>query len=204
MSGLENLASYPWSGYRVLMGMEKCSWQEVEEVLGRFGRTFGEARRKLRKFMREGAGQGKRTELMGGGLIRSLGGWEVVRRTRLGKERILSDTRILGDGDFVSQVIEEAEVVNRGKKELVDLPELVQRVSSIMGAEVGEVKGPGRTRKISDIRAVISFLAIEKYGIPGAEVAGELGKNRGSISKSVIAGRKIYKENQWISEELEK
>ena len=80
VSGLENLASYPWSGYRVLMGMEKCSWQEVEEVLGRFGRTFGEARRKLRKFMREGAGQGKRPELMGGGLIRSLGRCSFLRR----------------------------------------------------------------------------------------------------------------------------
>ena len=200
---LGSLIGYCWSGYRMLMGKDEYPWQEVEEVLGRFGNTFGESRRRLRKFMEEGVKQGKRPELMGGGLIRSLGGWEVVKKTRLGKDRIISDTRILGDGDFVSRILKEAET-DKAKKEAVDLSDLVHRVSSVMGVDDREVKGLGRLRRTSDARAIISFLAVERYGIPGIEVARELGKNRASICKSVVRGRKIYQKNQWIEAKLEK
>ncbi len=50
--------------------------------------------------------QGRRPELVGGGLIRSLGGWAEVKANRLNKnDRIKSDERILGDSEFVTQVI---------------------------------------------------------------------------------------------------
>jgi putative transposase len=46
----------------------------------------------------------------GGGLIRSLGGWDAVKTMRLnGQDRIKSDQRILGDSDFVSEVLSERE-----------------------------------------------------------------------------------------------
>ncbi len=43
------------------------------EVLGQFHRTVGEARRRSRQFVAEGAPQGRRPELQGGGLRGSLG-----------------------------------------------------------------------------------------------------------------------------------
>jgi putative transposase len=49
--------------------------------------------------------QGRRPELTGGGLIRSAGGWEEVKRMREAKEFQKSDERILGDGDFVEEVL---------------------------------------------------------------------------------------------------
>lgn len=49
-------------------------------------------------------------ELVGGGLIRSLGGWDEVKKMRLsGQDRIKSDQRILGEGEFVSDVLSESE-----------------------------------------------------------------------------------------------
>jgi Uma2 family endonuclease len=47
--------------------------------------------------------------LTGGGLIRSLGGWTEVRKYGLkGQEHIKSDERILGEPDFVTDVLSQA------------------------------------------------------------------------------------------------
>ncbi len=51
--------------------------------------------------------QGRREDLVGGGLIRSLGGAGRVLLARLNKEKQLYDQRILGDGDFVEEIIRE-------------------------------------------------------------------------------------------------
>lgn len=48
----------------------------------------------------------KKPELVGGGLIRSLGGWVGAKAARGGQDRIKGDERILGDGDFVKEVLE--------------------------------------------------------------------------------------------------
>ena len=47
---------------------------------------------------------GIRPELVGGGLIRSLGGWSAVLALRGRGEKQASDTRILGDSEFVQEV----------------------------------------------------------------------------------------------------
>jgi len=53
--------------------------------------------------------QGRREDLTGGGLIRSLGGWSEVKRLgRNGRERVKGDERILGDTQFVLQILEQA------------------------------------------------------------------------------------------------
>jgi putative transposase len=43
--------------------------------------------------------------LTGGGLRRSAGGWEGVFELRRAKEYWRGDERILGDGDFVNEVL---------------------------------------------------------------------------------------------------
>ncbi|MFY9706585.1 MAG: hypothetical protein WBV95_16795 [Desulfobacterales bacterium] len=59
-------------------------------------------------FVKKAIGEGRRPELVGGGLIRSLGGWSSVKARRRSGERELSDARILGDGEFVARIIKEA------------------------------------------------------------------------------------------------
>jgi len=45
-------------------------------VLSYFGETESKARAMCLSYMEEGIGFGRRPELVGGGLIRSLGGWQ--------------------------------------------------------------------------------------------------------------------------------
>jgi len=52
-------------------------------------------------------------ELLGGGLIRSLGGWEEVKKKRR-QQWVKGDQRILGDSGFVLEVLREAEESFRG------------------------------------------------------------------------------------------
>ena len=92
------------------MGKRICDWQDTGYTLGYFGNRESEARRSYYGYVQAGANQGRRPELAGGGLIRSLGGREEIKKINRQKgERIKGDERILGDSDFVLQVLEEAE-----------------------------------------------------------------------------------------------
>jgi putative transposase len=46
----------------------------------------------------------RRPELVGGGLVRSLGGWSEVLALRRRKEEHAFDSRVLGDSDFVQAI----------------------------------------------------------------------------------------------------
>ena len=59
--------------------------------------------------LRKGIAMGDRPDLTGGGLIRSMGGWSVVKAMRRAGEREKGDERILGSGAFVSEIINQAE-----------------------------------------------------------------------------------------------
>ena len=75
---LRALDRYPWCGHNALMGKVAREWQSAEYVLAFFGANQSSARRQYRKYVEKGIALGKRPELTGGGLIRSLGGWGQV------------------------------------------------------------------------------------------------------------------------------
>ena len=54
---------------------------------------------------------GRRPELVGGGLIRSSGGWGVLKAMSKARIHLKGDERILGESDFVKKVLSE-----RGEK----------------------------------------------------------------------------------------
>jgi hypothetical protein len=59
--------------------------------------------------VQEGISQGRRPGLVGGGLIRSLGGWSQVLSLRRRGIKIASDERILGRVEFIRRILSEAE-----------------------------------------------------------------------------------------------
>jgi hypothetical protein len=65
------------------------------------------SRKNYLAYVEKGLAQGHRPELVGGGLIRSLGGWSEVLASRRRDEKQAFDQRILGDGDFVKQVVSD-------------------------------------------------------------------------------------------------
>jgi len=57
--------------------------------------------------------------LTGGGLIRSVGGWpEVKELKRQGNTHVMTDERILGDSEFVDNLLSQADEVYERRYEL--------------------------------------------------------------------------------------
>ena len=75
VAGLAALDRYPWSGHATVVGRIPRPWQDRQAVLAWFGAPERRALRAYRRYMREGIPLGRRSELVGGGLVRSLGGW---------------------------------------------------------------------------------------------------------------------------------
>lgn len=103
------LDRYPWTGHAALLGGCTRSWQSADDVLTLFARTRTAARSAYRAFLLDGLDRRGLPDLSGGGLRRSLGGWQPKAQLHRGRERWTSDEHILGDGDFVTEVLAQLE-----------------------------------------------------------------------------------------------
>lgn len=74
VSDLNGLNSYPYCGHSALMGSLERSWQSNDYVLRHFGKSVRSARNAYIRYLEAGDDQGHREDLIGGGLLRSLGG----------------------------------------------------------------------------------------------------------------------------------
>lgn len=81
---LNALDKYRFAGHSCLMGKQANEWQAVDEVLVLFGDSVSTARRNYRQYVKRGIDLGRRPDLTGGGLVRSVGGWATVRSMRRG------------------------------------------------------------------------------------------------------------------------
>ena len=205
--GIEELEFYPWSGHAVLMDKAKHPWQDCDYVLGQFAARLGEARQTYREFVVGRIAQGRREDLVGGGLVRSIGGWERVRTLRRGREKWLSDERILGSSDFVRMILEEVE-----EKEIkTELPStwpsgvidtLSKTVAERLGLSRVEVIGGSRRRRVVEARAIISYVAIREYGTSLAAISRVLRVSKQSILRGLGKGEHVLKEKGWAVKEL--
>jgi putative transposase len=107
VKSMSELDRYRWCGHSVLMGRIKHGWQDRDYVLSWYGDKEGQAKKGYRQYVKAGIDQGRRPELVGGGLVRSLGGWSQVLSMRRQNERVLTDERILGSGDFVDLILSQ-------------------------------------------------------------------------------------------------
>ncbi|MFZ5995802.1 MAG: transposase [Thermodesulfobacteriota bacterium] len=189
VKSIEELDRYPWSGHSVLVGKIKNNWQERDYVLRQFSEYKGKAVRTYRKFMEEGKDQGKRSELIGGGLIRSLGGWSQVLSLRGKKDSLTHDARILGGEDFVTEILKEADrnlkrqLRPRKKTALID--QFIKKICKEEGINERELSMGGRRRKVSRARARIAYQLSSELGIPAAEIARQLGVCTSAIAKAI-------------------
>ncbi len=100
VKSLKDSDKYPYSGHSALMGKVPREFQNADYVMRLFRKKVPDARQAYRTYVEKGIAQGRRPELVGGGLIRSAGGWSVVKAMRRAQDHMKSDERILGDGDF--------------------------------------------------------------------------------------------------------
>ena len=172
---LTALDSYKYSGHAAIMGKSKQDWQDIDEVLGRFSESRRAGRRLYRDFMEAGIGQGRRPELVGGGLLRSHGGWQGVLELRRGREKYLSDDRVLGSTAFIEEIVKEAEEREEEKRSPVSLETLAERICRDMQVSRESIAGGGRNRNITKARAVLAYVWVRHLGRSGHELARTLG-----------------------------
>ena len=187
---LDELDRYPWSGHRTLIGKAKHTWMDVAHVLSTFGSTRRKAVNEYRRFMQEGLGQGRLPELTGGGLIRSKGGWSQVLAARRSGRKEEYDERILGSGAFVNDILKEAEEKTKRQLKLrrggKTITRIIEEECAKSRISQNELKGGGRRRKISLLRATIAKRGLDELGLSLAEIARHVGVTTSSIRKAVL------------------
>ena len=129
----------------IQLGSEKpekyLAEKTIEDVLLHFGDTLKVARRRYRQFVKNGIAEGTRPDLQGGGLVRSAGGDKRGLLGRKKEERELGDARILGSGNFVSAILQDANELEERKTNYgIGLDELIMRVTEDIGIDMEERK----------------------------------------------------------------
>lgn len=198
---IDELADYPWSGHRALLGKKNIAWQAVAETLGHFSHRVQKARHGYLEFlanhrdMRPGA-------LSGGGLIRSRGGiWEVMRNKN---DREVYDTRILGEGDFVETSL------RRGTQGVsVELPirmtleEAMARVTRETGVTSEMVRRAGKSTAQGKLgRSVLAYVAHRVLKMTLTELGDYFGVSQPAVSQLYRMGEIWAMENPQSCERL--
>jgi hypothetical protein len=177
------------------MGIRKNSWQDKDSVLNLFGKNKYSARKKYRSFVEKGIGQGRIQELTGGGLLRSIGGWGVLKSMRRMKIHVKGDERILGDSDFVEKVLNQAsehmERRYRLKVEGWTLLKITERVAEIFGIEKEQIVAAGKQPHRVSARSVLACWAVRDLGMTATEVGQYLNMSKSAVSRAVTRGQKL-------------
>ena len=191
VSDIKALNRSPWSGHSALMGYIKRNWQDTGYILS-FFRKARSGKNNYLRFVQQGITLGRRPELVGGGLIRSLGGWAEVLALRGRGEKEVSDQRILGDGEFVETVLSEIDDLGKVNLRLarkrMDLSSFAKRLCKVREVSIGELRSGSRRHEIVEARRVFSWIAVKELGYPGAEVARYLGVTTSCVTRAASSG----------------
>ena len=202
VNGIGALDKYPYSGHRALMGMVKTEWQDTEYVLGWFGKEIKQGRSRYHDFMKEGVAMGKRPELTGGGLVRSVGGWLNLMEMRRARVFVKGDERILGEGDFVEQMLRESGEAYERKSLLKshgwDLDKLAAHVAKVLGIDVSVVWSAGKYRHIVEARSLLCYWAVRDLGVSMTSLAKRLKLSVAAITQSVERGERLKEEKSYL------
>ncbi|MBN2107856.1 MAG: transposase [Deltaproteobacteria bacterium] len=199
VKSLQKLRSYAYSGHSALLGEKNYDWQQAGYVLELFGKRVQRAREQYEQYVAEGVEQGRKPELVGGGLIRSMGGWEAVKKLRLkGQDRVKGDVRILGEGEFVEQVLASAgEKFSRAyefRRQGYDIDKVEQRAAEELGLPVAEIRKSGRERHRTAARSLAIYWAVRELNIPGVALAKRYGLTQSAVVHASRRGEEIAKE----------
>ena len=192
---LEELDQYPWSGHSVLLGNRIMAGQETDEVLARFGNGHNRSLPGYRQFIADGIAAGRRTDLVGGGLKRSLLDREESR------EYEAYDERILGSGEFVETL---TGVADKGwpRRTPPTLGELLQRVCEVLEVDAEKVRRISKERALAKASAIFCFLAVRDYGYTGKEAGMTTGLGSAGVSIAVRRGEELIKIDPSIRERV--
>lgn len=198
---LKQLDMYRYGGHSTIMGKCKTEWQSSDSVLALFDVRISKARRLYRKYVAGGIDQGERPDLIGGGLIRSAGGWATVRSLAKAGIFYKSDERILGDSNFVENVFAEAQEAMERKYALaahgVDLEQLIHVAAELLSIQPERIFGPWKSRDVVKARSLICYWGASELGLTLTRLAKTLGISLPTASVAAKRGERVVSENRY-------
>ena len=198
VSDLKELDRYPYTGHSVLVGKNQAQWQDSDYILAFFGTQIRNSRRRYREFVKKGVSDGRRPELVGGGLIRSVGGWKMAKMVLKGQQRLKGDERILGDSDFVQKVLAECDENYDRKYRLrakgIDITKLAKIVADMYELEPSQILSSVRYRTVVEARSIFCYWAVRQLGVTATALAKRSGLTQPAVSISVKRGEQIARE----------
>ncbi len=178
VSTLDDLDRYPWSGHAVIMNNNKLPGQESTEILSRFAKTASIARKRYRLFINDGIAIGRRNDLVGIGTFSS---GELP-------DRELKDSRVLGSGDFVEQILLQTGNIDVAKTQTID--QIIETVLEAFEISPAELMTRKRHLPLADARGIICQIAF-LYGYRGVDIARRLNISGAGVTVAAERGKKL-------------
>jgi len=133
--------------------------------------------------------------------LRSTGGWSGLKGLRKIGIRVKGDERILGDSDFVENVLKSAEEEFEEKYDLkargYDFDRLTARVAEVMEMEIEQVTAFGKSPQTVKARSLLCFWAHRRLGMTTIEIGRRLSICQSAASRSSMRGQRIERENRF-------
>jgi putative transposase len=190
---MAELESFRWCGHGVIMGRKRHTWQDSPFVLGLFHEKKAIARRAYCSFVANGIALGKRPDLVGGGLVRSAGGWVAVQNLRKSVGVFASDERILGSSAFVDFVLRQANENHEKRFDAemqgIDLERLITNVCDHLGLDPAVLMSPTKQFCVVRARGIICHIAFDNLRFTGVDISRRLKVTPAAVSKLSIRGR---------------
>lgn len=202
---LGSLDRYAYSGHCRIMGTTNDGWQAVGTVLSLYGKQIGAARRQYRQFVQKGIAQGQKPELTGGGLLRSAGGWGVLKSKRRMKAHLKGDERILGNSAFVETVLGQAqEKLDRHYRMAsagYTLDTIIDKVGAVFDLPPEALRATGKHPRRVQARSLVAYMAVKQLGMQGTSVGRHLGLSQSAVSRAVQRGETLAEQLSFSMDE---
>ena len=196
VADMESLDLYPWCGHAEILGNQPGCGLDKDAVLCLFGQKTVAARQAYHQFVSDGLTLGKRPELAGGGLRRS------QALSPAADEISDFDDRILGSGEFVSQLREQG-LLTESRPPAISLNALQQSLEAWYHLEENGLLRRGRENNTSEARNVFCFCAVKLVRHSGAQVGRFLEIGPPSVSRALRKGEAIIKTDDALSDWLQ-
>lgn len=201
VTDIDALDRYPYAGHAMLIGNRNDEWQDAGYILARFDMNVSQARKRYLEFVRDGVAMGKRPELTGGGLIRSLGGWKTAKIALDKMDRLKGDERILGGSDFVDEVLrhseEELNRRDRLKRTGYGIDQLAAEVARLFDIEPARLFAAGKYPQVVRARSVFCYWAVRELGLTATALARKFHLSQPAVSIAVKRGETIAREEYY-------
>jgi putative transposase len=172
--------NYRWSSHRAYLGNESFSWLETNCILSQFSKHISKARLKFAEFVGERLSEGRRAVFHG--------------ETNI-------DSRIIGDNDFISDVLSGADALPEQKPDVNTVIAAVKRLYDITD---DSLRTQSRERRLCEARGLTAWATLELSVGKLTELARELGREPSTLTCAVRQIEKRHGKDPLLDEKMER